>query len=275
MREICNMVSKFVLVFTMVFFVSASLIAGEDDIIGIWEGPKEDGRRPGVREPFGPIEIKRDGSGALTATYLGSRIGENDRKLHKVSYKNDQITIEWSSWGGIAVDATLNNGAMMGTMRHHGMTEHFTFYREVSRSSDEIVAEFTSASGQKQPPSQSQFFSVLLNEGPEKASQIYHQVKNQDSDYQLFGAGMMNSLGYNLLNQNKTALAVAAFRFNVMEFPDDPNSYDSLGEGYMRNGDRELAIENLQKCLSMNPPATVRENSIKLLKELGVEYVSN
>jgi len=36
--------------------------------------------------------------------------------------------------------------------------------------------------------------------------------------------------------------------------------------------DRELAIKALKKSLSMNPPPNVRQNSIKLLKELGVDY---
>ena len=58
----------------------------------------------------------------------------------------------------------------------------------------------------------------------------------------------------------------------MLAYPDDPNSYDSLGEGYMSNGNQELAIEAFKKSLSMNPAANVRANSIKLLKELGVEY---
>ena len=271
MRELFKVFTSKLLFVSGIILISVAAIAGEADIIGIWEGPKEDGRRPGVREPFGPIEIKKAGN-QLTATYLGSRTGDSDRKLHEIIYKDGQITIKWSSWGGILVDAVYKDNTITGTMRHHGMTEYFTFYREVSRTSDEIVAEFASKASVKHPPSQSQFFSIILDHGPEAALEIYREVKAQNSDYQLFGAGMMNSLGYNLLNDSKTQLAVDVFKFNVMEYPDDPNSHDSLGEGYLRNGDRELAIKSFEKCLSMNPPANVRENSIKLLRELGVEY---
>ncbi len=62
------------------------------------------------------------------------------------------------------------------------------------------------------------------------------------------------------------------FKLNALAYADDANSFDSLGEGYLRNGDRELAIDALQKSLSLNPPQNVLQNSIKLLKELGIDY---
>jgi tetratricopeptide (TPR) repeat protein len=44
-----------------------------------------------------------------------------------------------------------------------------------------------------------------------------------------------------------------------------------LGEGYKQAGMKDKAIANLKKSLSLNPPAAVKANSLKLLKELGVE----
>ena len=50
--------------------------------------------------------------------------------------------------------------------------------------------------------------------------------------------------------------------------------HDSLGEAYKVSGQDKLAVKNLKKSLSLNPPANVKANSIKLLKELGVDYAS-
>ena len=152
------------------------------------------------------------------------------------------------------------------------MSEAFTLTRLVERTDQEIVEQFASSSARKVPPSPSQFISILLNNGPEAAMEIYDGVKEQNPDYSLFGSGSINGLGYRLLQQKKPGQAVEVFKFNVLAYPDDPNSYDSLGEGYMSNGDKELAIEAFKKSLSMNPPANVRANSIKFLNELGVEY---
>ncbi|MEZ5345683.1 MAG: DUF2911 domain-containing protein [Pyrinomonadaceae bacterium] len=79
----------------------------------------------------------------------------------------------------------------------------------------------------------------------------------------------VNAAGYQLLGLKRYKKAIEIFTMNAEKYPDDPNVFDSLGEAYKQSGDRENAIKNLKKALSMNPPANVRANSEKLLKELG------
>ncbi len=79
----------------------------------------------------------------------------------------------------------------------------------------------------------------------------------------------VNAAGYQLLGLKRFEKAIEFFKMNTAKYPDDPNGFDSLGEGYKLAGDRENAIKNLKKALSMNPPENVKANSEKLLKELG------
>jgi cytochrome c-type biogenesis protein CcmH/NrfG len=51
----------------------------------------------------------------------------------------------------------------------------------------------------------------------------------------------------------------------VKEHPNSLNAYDSLGEAYLKNNNRELAIENYEKSVELNPENT---NAIEILKEL-------
>ncbi len=241
-----------------------------DALVGVWEGTKLDGRN-NQWDLFGPFEIEKDPSG-IVVTYLGSRVGDGDHRMHEPTFKASSLRMQWGSWGGWVFEAKLVDDSLRGHLRHHGMSEEFTLTQLVERTDQEIIEQFASRATHKVPPSPSQFISILLNEGPDAALAIYEGVKKYDPDYKLFGAGSINGLGYRLLQQNKSAEAVEVFKFNVLAYPDDPNSYDSLGEGYMSNGNQELAIEAFKKSLSMNPPANVRANSIKLLKELGVEY---
>lgn len=81
----------------------------------------------------------------------------------------------------------------------------------------------------------------------------------------------LNTLGYQLLGQKNFDKAIAVFELNARNNPEDPNVFDSLGEGYKQAGQNKKAIENLKKSLSMNPPPAVKANSLKLLKELGVD----
>lgn len=83
--------------------------------------------------------------------------------------------------------------------------------------------------------------------------------------------GELNRHGYTLLNEGKKAEAVKVFELNAKRHPDDPNVHDSLGEGYMLNGQKDAAVKSFKKALSMNPLPGVRANSIKCLKQLGVD----
>ena len=82
-------------------------------------------------------------------------------------------------------------------------------------------------------------------------------------------ANDLNTYGYNLMGQGKQDKAIEVFIYATKRFPKDPNAFDSLGEGYATKGDNKNAILNFKKALSMNPPANVRANSEKYLKQLG------
>jgi len=79
----------------------------------------------------------------------------------------------------------------------------------------------------------------------------------------------LNNYGYQLLNNNQYDKAIEIFVLNTKRFPKDPNCFDSLGEAYATKGDKQNAILNFKKSLSMNPPPNVKANSEKFLKQLG------
>ncbi len=81
----------------------------------------------------------------------------------------------------------------------------------------------------------------------------------------------LNMYGYNLMWSGKTAEAVEIFKANAKKNEEDPNVWDSLGEGYFFHGDKENAIKSFKKSLSMNPPDGVAANSKKYLLQLGVD----
>lgn len=252
--------------------LASTLHAQNDGIVGLWEGRKVDGRF-NTTEPWGPFLIEKKSDGTLKATFLGSRLGQRDSPMYNVTLKNGKFKLQMNRWGGAALEATFSpDKGIVGTLRHHGMTEKLTLQKIPDRTDDDILALLNSGKIADNPPYQSEFMSLLINKGPEAALTIYKAVNEKKPGHQLWGPGAVNSYGYELFNKKKTAEAVAVLKLNTLAYADDPNSFDSLGEGYLRNGDRELAIKALKKSLSMNPPQNVRQNSIKLLKELGIDY---
>lgn len=79
----------------------------------------------------------------------------------------------------------------------------------------------------------------------------------------------LNAYGYNLIAQGDLDKAIAMFQLNTQRHPKSANAWDSLGEGYATKGDKKNAIINFKKSLSMNPPANVKANSEKYLKQFG------
>ena len=75
----------------------------------------------------------------------------------------------------------------------------------------------------------------------------------------------LNNLGYTLLYSGETQDAITVFKRNVQEYPQSSNVYDSLGEAYMKAGQKELAIVNYEKSLQLDPK---NQNAIEMLKKL-------
>jgi len=88
---------------------------------------------------------------------------------------------------------------------------------------------------------------------PQGALDFYQQVKSSGNQEYKMDESSLNSLGYHLLMQKKTDLAIKVFERNVQEYPNAWNPYDSLAEAYAAAGQRELAIKNYEKSLALNP----------------------
>ncbi|HLA60537.1 MAG TPA: DUF2911 domain-containing protein [Puia sp.] len=79
----------------------------------------------------------------------------------------------------------------------------------------------------------------------------------------------LNAYGYQLLGEKKYPEAIDALKLNTVKHPENPNTWDSLGEAYALSGDKKNAITNFKKALSLNPAPPVKANSEKYLKQLG------
>ena len=59
--------------------------------------------------------------------------------------------------------------------------------------------------------------------------------------------------------------AIDLFKLNAQIYPGSGNAFDSLGEAYMKSGQKQLAIESYAKSLEKDPANT---NAKEKLKEL-------
>lgn len=108
----------------------------------------------------------------------------------------------------------------------------------------------------------------LLQEGRfAEAAQGYRGLWKANSNDPAVDAGRINSLGYRLMRETRTAEAVVLFELNVGLYPGSWNAYDSLGEGYAALGKTDLAIKNYEKSLEKNPGNANGRTMLEKLKK--------
>jgi pimeloyl-ACP methyl ester carboxylesterase len=113
--------------------------------------------------------------------------------------------------------------------------------------------------------------------GVAKARQMYADAKKRDPNVSLFPEFAVNLLGYERLQAAAAQEAVEIFKLNAEAYPDSANVYDSLADGYVAAGNKDLAITASEKALELlrtNPPKdgptvdAIRQASEERIKKL-------
>lgn len=75
---------------------------------------------------------------------------------------------------------------------------------------------------------------------------------------------VINSFGYQLLNEKKNEEALRIFKLNTVLYPNGFNTFDSYGEVLLSQGKIKDALKNYKKSLELNPE---NENAKKILEK--------
>jgi len=112
----------------------------------------------------------------------------------------------------------------------------------------------------------SKFARAFLVKSIEEAVELYHKLKSKHPV--AFSETGINDIGYQFLRSKKMKEAIAIFKLNVEAYPNSANTYDSLAEAYMTNGDNDLAIKFYKKVLEAIPddPRSDKDNLENLKK---------
>ena len=95
--------------------------------------------------------------------------------------------------------------------------------------------------------------ATVATNGIDAAVKQYHDLKAAGPSSYNFDEDELNNLGYELIRAKKFTEAIRILQLNVEGYPKSGNVYDSLGEAYMDDGNKPLAIANYQKSLEVNP----------------------
>jgi len=110
------------------------------------------------------------------------------------------------------------------------------------------------------------FAATMKSSGMDAAEKEYRDLKAAAPVTYKFDEDELNNLGYELLRANKFKDAIRIFQLNVEAYPKSGNTYDSLAEGYMDDGDKARAVANYEKSLQMNAK---NRNAVVMLQKLN------
>lgn len=130
-----------------------------------------------------------------------------------------------------------------------------------------------------QAPPQIQMLTVIDQPGgAQQARAKLEQARKSDPKAVLFSEATVNILGYEHMQAGDVKGAIEILKLNAEAFPDSPNVYDSLGDVYLADGQKDLARQSSQKALEMitsdsadDEPRkqAIRQSAEQKLKQLG------
>jgi dienelactone hydrolase len=112
-----------------------------------------------------------------------------------------------------------------------------------------ITVDFRASKGL--PATLDTFRAELGRQGFDHAPAIFTAMQKDHPDFKLDEAAV-NRWAYNLMQNDHLNEATELFKLNVQVFPSSSNTYDSLGEAYMKAGQKQLAIDNYKKSLELD-----------------------
>jgi len=115
-------------------------------------------------------------------------------------------------------------------------------------------------------PSRALLKNILAN-GAEPALREYREWRKGRAADEVVTESQLNRLGYNLLGAKRVKDAIEVFKLNVEDYPQSWNTYDSLGEAYLADTNKELAIKNYQRSVELNPNNAGGIEALKKLRE--------
>ena len=113
--------------------------------------------------------------------------------------------------------------------------------------------------------------------GPQNVTNMLADARKRDPNAVLFPETVVNLMGYEHLQSGDTKGAIEILRLNVTANPSSANTYDSLSDAYLADGQKKLARTYAQKAISVlavdtNIPEArrklIRDSAEGKLKEL-------
>ena len=191
----------------------------------------------------------------------GYGVGIDDRALGKTDQKIKVI----SHSGGINGFNSLMTRAV-DKRQTVIILDNVGFGQYQGKITDSIIALLNGLPAD--PPKRSiaeALLKIAVDKDAVTAIAEYRKLKAANSPTYDFSEGELNLLGYQLMGLKRVKDAIEVFKLNVEMYPAASNPYDSLGEAYLEDGQKDLALVNYKKAVELNPG---NSNAVAIVRRL-------
>lgn len=115
---------------------------------------------------------------------------------------------------------------------------------------------------------------AVSSDGVGDAVQMFYDVAQRGDRVPLFTEGQLNQLGYFHLGAGRTTQAIRLLRLNTLAFPNSANTFDSLADAYLANGQNELALRMSEKALELLPKDSSNEELKRAIRESAEQKIA-
>jgi len=110
--------------------------------------------------------------------------------------------------------------------------------------------------------------------GAARAEKEFHEARQRDPNAPLFPEFLVNLLGYDRLQAGDKEDAIQWFKLNTEAYPASANAQDSLSDGYLAAGQKDLALAAEEKCVELLPNDKGNANFRDQLKKHAEEKIA-
>jgi dienelactone hydrolase len=126
----------------------------------------------------------------------------------------------------------------------------------------------------KSTPAREFWLKAVSPTGVSAAVQLFDETRKRDPHAVLFPEAQLNLLGYLHLQAGRTAQAVELFKVNTLAYPTSANTYDSLGDAYLANGQHELALRASEKAIALLATSALDDTRKKTIRDSAEQKIA-
>lgn len=156
--------------------------------------------------------------------------------------------------GGANLEGVEEIAAYLAKNTINGLRWDYKHYPEESHYSGTFRGMFDGLELVFRPLAELQsstYISALIEEqGIEAIDASFESLSSLYGRKLTIGESTLNTIGYRYLGEERVELAIVVFKENVKKYPESPNVYDSLGDGYRAAGLYQEAVSSFEKAVS-------------------------